>query len=143
MKRILAVIVFSVVSLGMVQVVSAESLAEQVAPRIERAGSVCVQGDPCAKEMAQASSSNGGGGDSVDPEGTYKTYCHTCHAAGVAGAPKFGNKADWAPRIEKGMDILHQHAINGFNAMPPKGTCASCSDADVKATVDYMVNAAK
>lgn len=143
MKKFLAVIAGLVVSLGLVQIVSAESLAEQVAPRIEKVGKVCVKGDPCAKEMAQASSSNGGGGGSVDPEGTYKTYCHTCHAAGVAGAPKFGNKDDWAPRIEKGMDTLHQHAINGFNAMPPKGTCGSCSDADIKATVDYMVKAAK
>jgi len=74
-----------------------------------------------------------------EPEQIYNTYCKACHAAGVAGAPKLDDAAAWAPRIEKGMDTLMDHVVNGFNAMPPKGTCMSCSEADLKATVEYMI----
>lgn len=70
----------------------------------------------------------------------FKTTCSVCHAAGVAGAPKVGDKALWAPRIAKGKDTLYQHALTGFNAMPPRGMCAACSDSEIKATVDYMVS---
>jgi cytochrome c5 len=61
----------------------------------------------------------------------------------VAGAPKVGDKAAWAPRIKQGIDTLHQSALKGKNAMPPKGGNASLSDADVMAAVDYMVSQAK
>lgn len=74
---------------------------------------------------------------------TYDDFCHTCHATGLAGAPVFGNKADWAPRIAEGMDTLVKHAIEGYKAMPPKGTCTNCSDEDIKKTVEYMVKQAK
>ena len=65
-----------------------------------------------------------------------------CHGAGVAGAPKFGDKAAWEPRIKTGLDTLKSNAIKGKNAMPPKGG-STASDADVQAAVEYMVNAAK
>jgi len=73
----------------------------------------------------------------------YDTTCMACHAAGVAGAPKFGDKAAWGPRIAQGLDTLHTHALKGFTGkagmMPPKGGNMSLSDADVMAAVDYMV----
>ena len=69
----------------------------------------------------------------------YQASCFACHGTGAAGAPKVGDAAAWAPRIDKGMDTLMNHAINGFNAMPPKGTCFSCSDADLQAAVEFMV----
>lgn len=72
----------------------------------------------------------------------YDTNCMACHAAGVAGAPKFGDKAVWAPRIATGMDTLYASAIKGKNAMPAKGG-SGASDDDVKAAVQYMVAAAK
>jgi cytochrome c5 len=62
---------------------------------------------------------------------------------GVAGAPKQGDKAAWAPRIATGMDALVASAINGKNIMPPRGACASCSDDDIKAAVQYMVSQSK
>ena len=69
--------------------------------------------------------------------------CAMCHAAGVAGAPKPGDKEDWGPRIAQGKDTLYKHAIEGFNgakgAMPARGGNAKMSDEDVKAAVDYMV----
>ncbi|WKB51367.1 c-type cytochrome [Eleftheria terrae] len=73
----------------------------------------------------------------------YTQACQVCHAAGVAGAPKVGDKAAWAPRLAQGVDGLTASAIKGKGAMPPKGGAAGASDADIKAVVTYMVNAAK
>ena len=75
-------------------------------------------------------------------EALYKQTCQVCHAAGVANAPKFGDKAAWAPRIAQGMPAVYNNALKGKGAMPPKGGAAA-PDADVKAAVDYMVHAAK
>jgi cytochrome c5 len=76
----------------------------------------------------------------------YESTCIACHGAGVAGAPKFGDKADWAPIIAQGMPTLYDRALHGYTGkrgmMPPKGG-STASDADVKAAVDYMVAAAK
>ena len=89
---------------------------------------------PAATQTAAASPNAG--------ETLFKSVCIACHGTGVAGAPKFGDKAAWAPRIAQGVDTLVQHAINGIRAMPPRGG-SSASDADVRAAVQYMVNAAK
>ncbi|MFN9773689.1 MAG: c-type cytochrome [Burkholderiales bacterium] len=72
----------------------------------------------------------------------YETACQACHAAGVAGAPKLGDKAAWAPRLAAGVDGLTASVIKGKGAMPPKGGSAA-SDAEIKASVQYMVSAAK
>jgi cytochrome c5 len=74
---------------------------------------------------------------------TYDSICSACHGAGVAGAPKFGDKAAWAARLKAGKDSLYSTALKGKGAMPPKGGNPSLSDADVKAAVDYMAAAAK
>jgi cytochrome c5 len=71
-------------------------------------------------------------------EAVYRAACVACHGAGVAGAPKFGNAADWAPRLAQGTDSLLLHAVQGFRAMPPRGGCADCSDAEIRAAVDYL-----
>lgn len=76
-------------------------------------------------------------------EEIYKSTCSACHGTGAAGAPIFGDKAAWAPRIKQGMDTLVKNAVNGIRAMPPRGTCGSCSDADLKKTVEYMVSKSK
>jgi cytochrome c5 len=73
----------------------------------------------------------------------YTANCAVCHAAGVAGAPKLGDKVAWAPRLKEGAAMLHRMAIKGIRAMPPKGGNATLSDAEVKAAVDYMIAAAK
>jgi cytochrome c oxidase subunit 2 len=78
-----------------------------------------------------------------DGKGTYDKVCSVCHATGVLNAPKFGDKAAWAPRIATGADALHNSALKGKNAMPPKGGMTSLPDAAVVAAVDYMVQAAK
>ncbi len=70
--------------------------------------------------------------------------CSLCHATGVGGAPRKGDKADWGPRIAQGNDTLYKHALEGFTGakgmMPPRGTGASLSDEEVKAAVDYMTS---
>lgn len=75
-------------------------------------------------------------------EALYKQACAVCHAAGVAGAPKFGDKAAWSARVVLGLDGLTASAIKGKNAMPPKGG-STASDADIKAAVEYMLAAVK
>jgi cytochrome c5 len=73
----------------------------------------------------------------------YTQACAVCHLAGVAGAPKLGDKAAWAPRLAAGVDGLTASAIKGKGAMPPKGGAATASDADIKAVVAYMVASVK
>lgn len=68
----------------------------------------------------------------------YNKYCTVCHAAGVAKAPKLGSAEDWKPRLAKGMDNLVLSVKNGLGAMPPRGMCNDCSDADYKALIVYM-----
>ena len=72
----------------------------------------------------------------------YTQVCSVCHIAAVAGAPKLGDKAAWAPRIAQGIDALTASVIKGKGAMPPKGG-SNASDADIKGVVTYMVNASK
>lgn len=73
----------------------------------------------------------------------YGKTCAMCHAAGVAGAPKPGDKADWGPRIAQGNDVLYKHALEGFTGakgmMPARGGGSTLTDDEVKAAVDYMV----
>ena len=73
----------------------------------------------------------------------YQSTCFACHGTGAAGAPKLGDAAAWAPRISQGMDTLLNNAINGLRAMPPRGTCGNCSDDDLKAAIEYMVENSK
>lgn len=79
----------------------------------------------------------------ADGAATYKEACAACHVAGVAGAPKLGDKAAWGPRIEQGNDALYAAVLNGKGAMPPKGGRTDLSDDAIKAAVDYMVAQSK
>lgn len=73
-------------------------------------------------------------------EDTYNQVCMACHMTGAAGAPIKDDAEAWAPRLEKGMETLYDHAINGFNAMPAKGGNTSLSEDEIKAAVDYMLD---
>ena len=86
-----------------------------------------------------------GGAMAASAEDTYKSACSTCHDAGIAGAPKLGDKAGWAPRLKQGKDALYKSALQGKpgTAMMAKGGFANLSDADVKAVVDMMMAKAK
>jgi len=71
-------------------------------------------------------------------ESVYTASCAGCHSIGVASAPKTNNKADWAPRLKRGMDDLVKVAISGKGAMPPKGTCGTCSADELRAAIEHM-----
>lgn len=79
----------------------------------------------------------------ADGKSVYDATCAVCHAAGVANAPKFGDKAAWGPRAATGKDALFQSVVKGKGAMPPKAGKADLSDGDIKAAIDYMLAAAK
>jgi len=83
----------------------------------------------------------------ADGKAVYEGTCSMCHAEGMAESPIFGNKEAWAPRIAKGLDTLVKHALEGFEGdagmMPERGGNDELSDAEVKAAVLYMMNAAK
>lgn len=124
------------------QVAKLVALYPNLIARIAPQGKVCFEGKECDITIAAAL----GAADPNKPrEGKviYEGVCHTCHTAGLLGAPKLGDKGAWSDRIGKGTATLHQHAIQGFNAMPAKGGNADLLDVEVTNAVDYMVSQAK
>ena len=85
--------------------------------------------------------SGSGGGQSGQQ--IYEQYCIACHATGVSEAPLFGSLAEWQPRIDKGLDTLVTTSLEGLNLMPPMGSCMSCSEDDMRATVQYLIDSAE
>ena len=111
---------------------------EQIQQRISPVGSVHVQEPalptPATPSVTAAVVKKAPG------QATYEQYCVVCHRDGVAGAPKFHDDVDWKPRLAKQtIDSLTATAIKGLNAMPAKGTCQECNEADIKAAIEYMV----
>ncbi|MBE0364367.1 hypothetical protein PULV_a2690 [Pseudoalteromonas ulvae UL12] len=101
---------------------------EAIKSRLAPIGSVYLKGDKPAGPVVPAGPRTG--------QQVYQASCFACHGTGALGAPK--TPADWAPRVAKGMDVLLDHAINGFNSMPPRGTCMDCSDDEIKASIEFM-----
>ncbi|MBR9907511.1 MAG: cytochrome c5 family protein [Gammaproteobacteria bacterium] len=88
---------------------------------------------------ASAAASGAAAGGARSGDAVYNKFCAACHTSGVLGAPKINNAADWEPRLAQGMDTVLKHAIEGYNAMPPKGTCNDCSEEEIQAAIDYMI----
>lgn len=147
MKNFSLMLIGSVMTFALAQVVGAASINDEIAERIRKVGQVCVKGQDCADAgpATQVAAANGSAnGSGTDVKAIYDRSCATCHAIGVAGAPKLGDAEAWAPRLEKGMDTLYTSSINGMPpGMPAKGMCFTCSDDDLKAVVDYMVENAQ
>lgn len=114
------------------------------APAAPAAAPVPAKGAAGVKTATVVPVSNPAAAAAGKPDGkaVYGAACVACHAAGVAGAPKLGDKAAWAPRIKTGIETLYASSLKGKGAMPPKGG-SSAPDADVKAAVDYMVAQSK
>ena len=108
----------------------AEKKAEAVAV-VEKAAA------PAVVATAAPAASKGKSGQEV-----YKAVCSMCHGGGLMGAPKFGDKEQWAPRIAQGHDTLVSHAVKGIRMMPAKGGNADLSDDEVAGAVKYMANEA-
>jgi cytochrome c5 len=101
-------------------------------------GAPAAAGATAAPTAAAGAAPGGAAAGGGNGKSVYDASCGACHGAGVAGAPKLGDKAAWAPRLKQGLDTLHQSALKGKGAMPPKGGNMALSDADVSAAVDYM-----
>jgi len=78
-------------------------------------------------------------GDAAAGKSVYDNTCATCHATGVAGAPKLGDRAAWGPRIARGEAALMETLLKGKGAMPPRGACSACSDPDLRNALAYML----
>ena len=104
--------------------------------RIQPYSQVCVAGDDSCAGGAAAVASGPRSGEAV-----YNGACMACHSTGAAGAPKVGDAAAWGERLAKGIDALYNSGVNGVagTGMIAKGGCADCSDEEIHAAVDYMV----
>ena len=115
----------------------AEAIAERLKPVAkENIGEEQIAEAPTAEAADDAADASVG-------KQVVTQVCAVCHGSGMMNSPKIGNGADWAPRLEKGIDTLYDHAINGFNMMPARGGNPKLTDDEVKAAVDYMVSSAE
>lgn len=130
MSRSVLSVLFAALTFSTASFATSPGDADAIAERIKPVGDVYLAGsEPAAAEPTGPR----------DGATVYGTFCIACHASGVSGAPKTGNADDWAPRIAQGKDVLQQHAINGLNMMPPKGTCMDCSDDEIMAAIEHMI----
>ena len=140
--------------------------AQSAADNIRPVGQICMAGQPCVGTTGNASSSSAAPAEvaaepvttepapadpepaatevaaaesSFDAAAAYQASCFACHGSDALGAPQPGDAAAWEERIAKGMDAVMANVINGFNAMPARGICMTCSDDDLQAIVDYML----
>jgi len=139
--------------------------AQSAADNIRPVGQVCLAGQPCVGTTGAISTAAGNepaspaaapaavaepvaaepaavetaAAPAFDAAGVYQMNCFACHGSDALGAPQPGDAAAWEERMAKGMDAVMQNVINGFNAMPARGICMTCSDEDLRAVVDYMV----
>lgn len=116
---------------------------QAIAARIQPVGRVAFGEEPVTAGAPSAVASTGAKPAAVDGKKVYDTTCMACHATGAANAPKFGDKAAWAPRVKSGVAALVKTAIAGKGAMPPKGGNASLSEAEIRAAIDYIVSHSK
>ncbi|MFK8048640.1 MAG: cytochrome c5 family protein [Halioglobus sp.] len=131
----------SLIAMALAFSVTAADLSDKqraaIEERIKPVGEVCLEGDSTCGGAAVASSSGPRSGEDV-----YNAACMACHSTGAGGAPKLGDVAGWADRITKGMDVLYASGIEGLagTGMIAKGGCMNCSDEEVTAAVDFMVD---
>jgi cytochrome c5 len=122
---------------------SASANDKDIVDRVKPVGHLVVLADSDSAKASDAASTESEAKSATATadagKSTYDTACFACHGTGAAGAPITGNKDAWASRVGQGVDTLYSHAINGFNAMPPKGGAMNLTDEQVKAVVDYMV----
>ena len=137
MKRALAVVLLG---FGLAASVVMASVEDEIRSRIAPVGTVCVQGEECGESAAPAQMASSGPRSGSE---VYSSACAACHDTGAAGAPKKGDAGAWSSRIDQGLETLVSHAINGYNAMPAKGGCSSCSDEEIQVAVELMVEDSK
>ncbi len=142
--RNLVLVIAALVIFMLFAIVLAQFLHSKVEPaqasaaveqRISAVGKVNMKG---AASSAKAAASTGTA--ATDGATVYQTACFACHGTGAAGAPKPGDKAAWTERVKQGLDTLVASAVNGKNAMPPKGGNMSLSEDAIRAAVNHMLS---
>ena len=127
--------------------VLAVDASKNAAPALVQAAATSVAAAAPVVAMTIPAPASPGAATAGGGEGVYKSACIACHGAGIAGAPKTGDKAAWSPRVAQGKPTLYDHAIRGYQGkagvMPAKGGNSALADGDVKSAVDYMVSLAK
>ncbi|MCB1672983.1 MAG: c-type cytochrome [Gammaproteobacteria bacterium] len=146
----------------------AQSDADRISANLAPVGDICIAGDPCSdapgaaparaasapsastassqtpaaapEPAAEPAATAEPAADDFDVAATYQMRCFACHGTGAAGAPMFGNADAWGERMAKGMDAVLANAINGLGAMPPRGLCMDCTDDQLVALINYMVD---
>ena len=113
---------------------------DDIRSRLEPFGSSCLEGDEACGSVPEASPVAVAvvADEPLSGQEVYDRFCFVCHAAGVAEAPVFQDADQWAPRLEKGMDELLRTSTAGLGAMPPKGTCMTCSDDEMVDAIRYL-----
>lgn len=139
MKRIL----LALATLGLATAVLAatEAHTNALIDRIKPSGNVCVAGEAC--DTAQVAATSAVASAARDGATVYQQACLACHMTGAAGAPILGDTGAWSARIDKGLDTLIANAISGIGAMPAKGGCGNCSDEEIAAATEHMVNSSR
>lgn len=134
MKKMLAA---PAVVLALWAVTAQATTDEAIAERLKPVGEVCIMGEEC-KGVGAVAAVAGGGARTADDIVT--KHCSACHATGVLEAPKIGDTAAWKKRADEqgGLDGILARAISGINAMPPKGTCADCTDDELREAIQKM-----
>ncbi|MGX9419361.1 c-type cytochrome [Vibrio sp. RC27] len=128
-RRFLSILIVAL-SFSSVTIAATQADYDAIAERIKPVGDVYLAGATPA--VAEPTGPR-------DGPTVYNTFCTACHSTGASGAPIKGDAAAWAPRIAQGRDVLMDHAINGFNVMPAKGTCMDCSNDEISDAIDHML----
>src|SRR5690606_3057224 len=133
MKKMLAV---PAAVLALWAVTAQATTDEAIAERLKHVGEVCIMGEECKGVETVAASADG----ARTADDIIAKHCNACHGAGVLGATKIGDTAAWKERADHqgGLDGILAKAISGINAMPPKGTCADCSDDELREAIQKM-----
>lgn len=137
-RTVLKSAIAATLTASLMSVLSASADDNEIFERVKPTGQLVVLEDNATTGPAAAAAEAAPATADVG-KSTYDTACFACHGTGAAGAPITGNKDAWASRVGQGLDTLYSHAINGFNAMPPKGGAMNLTDEQIKVVVDYMV----
>lgn len=132
MKQLKALIIMAITIFAVQAWADTDAANQKIQERIKPVGTVCA-GAECGGASEAAASSSARSGESI-----YNKACVACHGSGLLDAPKKGDTAAWDKRYAQGEETVLKHAINGLNAMPPKGTCNDCSDDELLSAIHFM-----
>lgn len=135
-NKITAFALAAVGGLALAQAVPLGTVAD-IDERTRPFGELCRKGEDCGSTgtagVVPEPAAAGRSGEQV-----YQAHCHICHATGLNDAPKLADAEAWATRLAKGAEALLKVTKEGLNTMPPMGTCMNCTDAELRAAIDYM-----